>query len=387
MADRGGERVLEIRRGVSGKGMLVLTPGVKVSPMSIGLRGDWRIEADGMRDVSGYVYFDGESLFVQASEDRRDMRVNGAPVGTSWMALTAPCTVAIGDARLMFCDVSEASTAPNVRPAAGRPSAHTTGPPTSDLDDEPTKSMSLVDYPDAGPDDRTGDIPLPPAYQPPSGDEETSVLPLPELPAAAFTWPNAPAPPKPIETAPPVAPTTPPVVIAPSFAPPPMPDAMNKTVKITRAASAAPGKPSVGSEIKAQWKAASGPKKAILLLLPVAFVFVIYGFQDDEAPTRTRTRSSSSAASASETETIASVEPPKVIPPTPTSLPSIPAPSASTPRTDGKRTLERAAVDAVVAGAYDQAAKMYAELAEAHPDNGAYREAARILRAKSTPRK
>jgi len=43
---------------------------------------------------------------------------------------------------------------------------------------------------------------------------------------------------------------------------------------------------------------------------------------------------------------------------------------------------ERAAVDAVVAGSYADAARLYDQLAATHPDRPAYAEAARILRAK-----
>jgi len=378
MAEKTTEHVLEIRRGVSRKGMIVLTPGVQVSPMSIGLRGDWRIEADGLQDVHAYVYFDGDSLFVQAPEDVRDVRVNGAPVSSSWMPLTPPCTIAIGDARLVFCEASEASTSPNVRPAAGRPSA----PVHQDDDDEPTKNINVLD----GPGERTGDIPLPPAYQQETltGDEPTSIIPLPDAPPIAFAKPPAPLPADPFAVPPP------PVVIAPSFEAPPSPEATKKIVRTTT--KTAPVKPSIGQEMLAQWKAASGPKKAILLLLPVAFVFVSYGFSDDEPEPRKPTRATASAsasapASASATETVDTSEPaPKPPTPVPTSVPST-APSASSWKTDGKRTLERVAIDAVAAGAFDQAAKIYMELAEAHPDNAAYREAARILRAKAASKK
>jgi hypothetical protein len=43
---------------------------------------------------------------------------------------------------------------------------------------------------------------------------------------------------------------------------------------------------------------------------------------------------------------------------------------------------ERAAVDAVAAGAYADAARLYDQLAAAYPNRPAYAEAARILRAK-----
>jgi hypothetical protein len=68
--------------------------------------------------------------------------------------------------------------------------------------------------------------------------------------------------------------------------------------------------------------------------------------------------------------------PPTNLPPT-----SSVAPSASA--NAGDKTLERAAVDAVVSGDYAQAAKIYAQLAAQHPENPTYAEAAKILRRKA----
>jgi outer membrane protein assembly factor BamD (BamD/ComL family) len=63
----------------------------------------------------------------------------------------------------------------------------------------------------------------------------------------------------------------------------------------------------------------------------------------------------------------------------PTSTATTPAPTGS-----GKKpvlTLERQAADALRAGRRDQAAQLYDQLAAQHPENPAYKEAARILRA------
>jgi hypothetical protein len=49
----------------------------------------------------------------------------------------------------------------------------------------------------------------------------------------------------------------------------------------------------------------------------------------------------------------------------------------------GSRTLQREAADAVAAGAYDRAAKLYEKLAAQHPDQPAFAEAAAITRAKA----
>ena len=51
--------------------------------------------------------------------------------------------------------------------------------------------------------------------------------------------------------------------------------------------------------------------------------------------------------------------------------------------TQGARTLQREAADAVAAGAWDRAAKLYEKLAAQHPDQPAFAEAAAITRAKA----
>jgi hypothetical protein len=51
--------------------------------------------------------------------------------------------------------------------------------------------------------------------------------------------------------------------------------------------------------------------------------------------------------------------------------------------TSGGRSPEREALDVAAAGSFEDAAKRYDALSAAHPDNTAYREAARILHAKA----
>jgi hypothetical protein len=49
----------------------------------------------------------------------------------------------------------------------------------------------------------------------------------------------------------------------------------------------------------------------------------------------------------------------------------------------GKKSLERDAADAVAAGLYDDAARLYDELAKQHPEDPVFAEAARIMREKA----
>ncbi|MBX3209655.1 MAG: hypothetical protein KF764_31770, partial [Labilithrix sp.] len=58
-------------------------------------------------------------------------------------------------------------------------------------------------------------------------------------------------------------------------------------------------------------------------------------------------------------------------------------PSAAPAKGEAPRTAERRAIDAVAAGSGDAAAAQYDALAKENPDNPAFAEAARILRARA----
>jgi hypothetical protein len=164
------------------------------------------------------------------------------------------------------------------------------------------------------------------------------------------------------------------------------------------------------------WKQANLPQKAILCLLPVAFVavFVMFG-DDDTSAQRTKPNAQSSAVaavsgapsasgatgaralptlSASADTTAAassSVAPSSAKPATAaTGATAATASSAAADKgphpTSGKgappRSLERQASDAVAAGSFSDALKLYEQLAAQHPDMAVYKEAARILKTK-----
>jgi len=60
--------------------------------------------------------------------------------------------------------------------------------------------------------------------------------------------------------------------------------------------------------------------------------------------------------------------------------------SASSVPVSTAKTPQREAADAVAAGAFDRAARLYEELARAHPEVPAYAEAARIMKARAGKR-
>ena len=372
--------VLEIRRGNGAPKHLTLAAGTPIQPISIGMTGEFRLEADGVLDVHGYLYYDGHTLFVQSADGHHLIRVNGKPIGSEWTAVSPPCTVALGDARLVYCPASQASAAAS-GPVVARPAAGRAPPPAFDESAPTVADLRYEDYDDAvttgktrAPDDEaTGSIPIPPApprqrhgeaYE--DDNETTRALPLPVMTASFAARPPPPPPP-----------------------PPQMPIAAPPAQLVTAA------KQSPLAQLKEGWKQASLPKKAIACLLPVAFVMVIFGLDDNTTPAEAPAPAASTSTTSkpkskpTATEEPEDLDPPKkktVDPPPPKKIADPPPKkTADTPPVAmaKDKTAERVAVDAVAAGAWDPAAKAYDDLAKQHPENPAYKEAARILRAKA----
>jgi len=140
-----------------------------------------------------------------------------------------------------------------------------------------------------------------------------------------------------------------------------------------------------------QWKGASIPQRAILIMMPFAFaaMFVIF---DEEQPPPPKPGAAASSASVDHTSAASASAPAPVASAAKTG--AVPAASAPEPPADagseqdagelaeGETTKERKAADALAAGQDEEALALYEELAKAHPDNESFRAAARILRAR-----
>ena len=117
------------------------------------------------------------------------------------------------------------------------------------------------------------------------------------------------------------------------------------------------------------WSRASWTQKAIIALLPVAFIAIRAASAHREAPHKHIAPAvgpaPSALARAATSPTVA-----------PSSRPIPPLTTA------GGKTGARLAADAVAAGAYAEAAVRYDDLARLYPDQPVYRETARILRSK-----
>jgi hypothetical protein len=169
-------------------------------------------------------------------------------------------------------------------------------------------------------------------------------------------------------------------------------------------------------ELAMGWRQASLPKKAIAILMLPALLGALLTLRPAPSPRA----SSGVVASASATEGASQTSAPRAFASAPAALASAPvasapvasAPSAAAPAASAAipstatasaaatpepskatppglretRSAERRALDTVASGLDASAAEQYAALAAAHPDNVAFSEASRILRARAATR-
>jgi hypothetical protein len=316
-------------------------------------------------------------------------------------------------------------------PPAATPPAHSY-PELDDLDGEATGTLPLPLPPVARPADfQPAPAPPPPlSYAPPPAPVPSFAQASRAMQSGGFAPPPAGFTP-PAGAPDPAPPPAPGGFVAPSmqsggFAPVPVGGPLD--VPPPPPPPVAP-KASPLDEVKKQWAETSLPKKIILALLPIGFVMVIIAFNDEPAAPNAKaktTASASASASASDDEgdkgkskskgkakpkpadddddAPPTKKPTKAVTPpasasadTPTTAastkpsakPTSTAPAAGAPSaapsttTDGPKTPEREAADALAAKNWAEAAKLYDALAKEHPDDPGYATAARILKAKA----
>ena len=346
--------LLEVRLGVGAPASIALLPGTMLDPTSFGRTAMWRIAAEGVLDVHGYVYFDGDSLFVQSADARYPVMVNRHRIGLAWTELRAPSSILIGQAQIDLMETDSlarsgalvAIGAPKSGMMPALPAAPE--PPRGPWDASQVASLdeisaghvevSAAPRPAAGAPFARG------AFVPASDGESTRFAPIgggsPVGPAAAPSAPPPHAPP--YNPSPPTAPSFAPPVAVP---PPPRPSSRGMLdgeplpligtprdlvsaprVAIPPATPAPPPAPTLFERAKADWYATSLPKRVLLVLSP--FVLLSYFkllFDDDGSKARKGDPAAQESA-----EVVAS--PPKPSAPLATLPPvgTFPAPPATT---------------------------------------------------------
>ncbi|MFO0677790.1 MAG: hypothetical protein U0169_14735 [Polyangiaceae bacterium] len=426
--------ILVVTAGVGVPSDLRFPPGESVESISLGRRGSWFFDAAGVRDVHAHLTFDGTRLHFRSDTAEDPATLDGAPAPTSWVVLVAPCTLGFGNVRVEVTstehdhDATVVQTTPTTgvrdpasRPAASIASARMMFPPSAESAPtvlEPAESGSR-EYPDLATSD--------------DGEDATRIDPI--APLAPAVLPEVPRRSAPPPASGPLGPPRKPMDTVPSER---HMRALLDASDANARASAVEGARAGGSRgsptdvrrasaspsaLAREWRDASLPKKAIVLLMPFALVATWFVFDGGDATTSgssARTGPTTSLGGTTRDGSVAprdgSVDPrgPVVVVVGPNG-PSVPAdlhvdaastavapvssaspmPSSrlppSSPSATSKgpapKSAERAAIDAVASGSYLEAARLYDELAAARPDKPAFHEAARILRGKSTPSK
>jgi hypothetical protein len=414
--------VIEVRAGRGEPPSLELRPGLELAPLSVGTGGAWKVEAPGVRAVHFYLYFDGQTLFLQSAAADDPPLIDGKPVPAAWTPAPDPCTVTFGQARLAF---------------------HPTDNSDQAMEDERTIATAL-------PDDFRHDAPLAPtpaklparpfkpgAFVPGADDESTRLQPLEDFagpvsedstrvaplltaeapgvrglvrPAAGASWNQPPPPPA---MPPPPAQggfqsrqfPPPPPSAQPDSGPVGPPGPPSGLLNVPPPSGRKPDAPETFPEtVKRQWAAAPPIRRALFVAMPVALLVAVWLFLNgSDTPPLPKVAAAvpSQSAAASTSPPPSTGDPPPDYPPPPPPPPHPPPPPASgkttaaagnappppspatgdaaAPNSDHR---ERQAADFVSTHAYDQAIRLYDQLAAEHPDKAAFKEAARILRGK-----
>jgi hypothetical protein len=369
--------------------------GTRANPISVGVRGQWAVLADHLQDIHLYLGFDGRQLLVAPGGPNAVVLVNGQAVqGQAWVPVPIPAQIQLGEAQLRV---------ENEAALAG-------------ASDNPINSTVDTLF-DGGLLRERGRALATPA----------PVAPIPAVPmllaadgARAAAQLNAT-----LQSAA-VPPQVPGVLAADGRRrSQPEPLAAINTLPSTPPPTSITQPPA--SAKKGAWAEASGPKKAILVLMPFALATMMWVILDDgeqpsasvpappaaakpatttpaptpsQAPARqgfalakTPARPDSAAAAmsppqdAAPSATALDTSPtPTAVPAAPSALPApaasaapnVPAPSLAAPALGAS---PRAALSAALLGNLDQAAELYNKLSEADPSNQAFSLAARLTAA------
>ncbi len=416
-----------------GKGQppsLELRPGVELAPLSVGTGGAWQITAPGVRQVHLYLYFDGEVLYVQSASAEDPPRVNDQLAPDTWTALSGECNIAFGQARLVFRpadlsteeDPTVADDLPaNLREELLRAEEMPTPPPPprrpGSMPARPFKPGAFARRVD---DESTR---LQPFEDRSSDSDSTRVEPLLE-PSAEPRGPPLPASVRPAAGAPwtvtqPLGQRSPqafPAGSPPAFTPPPQTTPNGPPSGLLNVPPPSVRKPppqeTAGQKLKREWAAMPPLRRGLLAALPfglLVLAWITYGGSPTAPPTKSVVAADPTGAGSGGTQmappipgtgqgmpmgaaSTATPAPPvpaqPTVPtsspsgPTPPGTPALAAPSTITADAGNVDRRERQAADLVAMHSYPEAIRVYEALAAERPQNPAFAEAARILRAK-----
>ena len=388
------QTVVRLKDGLSKTPRLKFAWGAPVDPITVGMRGQWAIMSDSMLDVHLHLGFDGKQLLVALAAPNAAAVLNGRPLqGQQWWPVSIPGTLQFGGAELKVENEG----------------------PALDLSASPNSSFDTL-FDGGVLRERARALSEPPL--PPAGAAQPSPMGFhTPAPQRDVMWPGVTATPAPLDGT------------LQSKA-----DAKQQLRGVgedlrKRSSGTAPPTvlPSTPAAKKGFWAEASVPKKVSIGLLPVALAAVLYSLDNVDAepeqaapvaaasakgtpastapatvavaagastvaiprlaktPAGPADAGGSLSASATSTKSATSVvstspAPTAVVSPTPVAEASA-APKevpVGAPGNAPSTASPRAALDAAFLGNLKDASRLYAKLADANPNNQAYRLAARL---------
>jgi hypothetical protein len=361
--------VVRVDAGISDTKVRRFRAGTPVATMTVGSQGAWKVEAPGVASVHAYLRFDGHQLLVATSDPRRPVVVDGTALPETWSPLQPPCVLSLGQANLSVHCAAAAVTPASPAIAAA--------PPSGEAEDEQTCRKSS---PIAGPawhgapqEAEPSPMDVPPA--------EPTRLQFGPLESPAHLEPSAPleslAHLAPAHLEPSAQPTR--AVQVSSL----LPTSLEPSLEGEGELGAFGSLPPPFEQRRLRWQRRV---QAAGVLLGLAVIVV--GVYRLASPRSAAVPGTSLSPSASEIHASAPLptSPAPVVTASPPAAPLLFVPGAepgpSVSGSGARLTPERRAADAFAAGDFATALRLYRELAAAHPDQPAFRQAVKILEEK-----
>jgi hypothetical protein len=375
---------------------------ISTKPVSVGTQGDWSVTAEGVGPVHFFLAFDGSHVYVTPASQAHTVLLGGVPLGTGWTVAAVPSELRFAGAR-----VALERAWPDVVPAEGQSMGMSTVSDggalwdaarraLQDIPVEPEAVKPAAGRPFDGAFDGTQKLAPPPEATRDSGFGSTLTMERNSSPLARRI------------SVPPSGGATMTAVGGPGDAASDLPTTLPGME--SRRPSRPPSSEGKPPKRKGAWQEASTVQKIIVVLLPFAIAAAYQmefhpprGPRASSAPTgqvgaagspATVTSTASTARDVDAPASLTTDAPASLVTAAPASTaPSRPARAVaaapakvggSSSKPQGVRTAERAALDAVAAGAYADAARDYDALAAAHPEDTSFKDAARILHDKAT---
>jgi hypothetical protein len=325
-------------------------PGGAAATLTVGSQGAWKVEAPGVASVHAYLRFDGRQLLVATSDPRRPVVIDGQPLPETWSLLQPPCLLNLGQACLSversFAEATppspalaastralvfeeEATCRRSVPPLA--PGGQIAAEHDASLDDLPPAEATRLQFGPLESPDRVGTRAVQVSSLPPALLDSAPATSEGELDSSG------------------------------SIPPPPFQERDKRVRRLLQTGG-----------------------------LVLGLAVVIGGAYRLASPRKAAVSGGTSPAAGQRANVPAAGTPRPASPLAVTVSPAITAPlfvapeplSAAPSGVRGQNTPERRAADAFAAGDFPTALRLYRDLAAAHPEQPAFRQAVRILEEK-----